>query len=162
MPKAIERRLLTKGVDCAEREAMLNLLLAADHVRQRFERICAPHGITQPQYNVLRILRGAHPDGHPRCEIIRRLIEHSPDVTRLVDRLERMGLVERTRGAEDRRLSLTRITQGGLDLLTKMEADVAANEAWFASLLPCGESEALSQLCERIYGPDLERANEGT
>lgn len=156
MAKAIGRRLKTNAIGPVETEAMVNLLMAADHVRQRFEKICAPHGITQPQYNVLRILRGVHPDGHPRCEIMRRLIEHAPDVTRLVDRLERQGLVVRDRSAKDRRLSLTRITPAGLALLEKMEPDVAAHQEWFASLLPGAESEALSALCERVYAGELE------
>src|SRR5689334_18026073 len=98
-------------------EAMLNLFVAVDHLRGKVGDVCGRFGITNGQYNVLRILRGAHPDGHPRCEIAKRMIEKAPDVTRLVDRLEAMGFVERARSKDDRRLSIARITPKGLQLL---------------------------------------------
>ena len=134
---------------------MLNLLVAADAVRLRMEKICEAHGITQAQYNVLRILRGVYPNGHPRCEIIQRLVEHAPDVTRLVDRMERNGLVERDRSSEDRRLSLTKITQKGLGLIEEMDGDMLDFHAWFGSRLARPRCLALSRLCEKLYGPDL-------
>src|SRR5215204_2537155 len=62
---------------------------------QRMNDVCRKHGVTHDQYNILRILRGVHPTGHPRCEITKRLISRAPDVTRLLDRLVRQGLVER-------------------------------------------------------------------
>lgn len=136
-------------------EAMLNLLIAADTVRLRMERICEAHGITQAQYNVLRILRGVHPNGHPRCEIIQRLVEHAPDVTRLVDRMEKHGLVERDRSSDDRRLSLTKITEKGLALIDQMDADVRGFHEWFGARLARPRCLALSRLCEKLYEADL-------
>lgn len=131
---------------------MLNLLVAADHMRGRMTSICDDFGITIGQYNVLRILRGVHPGGHPRCEIIRRMLERAPDVTRLVDRLESQDLAERVRSDEDRRLSITRITQKGLDLLTTMEPRVQELNAYFGERVSRRDCRELSRICEGIYG----------
>lgn len=155
MGKAILKRLKSSKIEPAEMEAMLNLLVAADAVRLRMEKLCAAYGITQAQYNVLRILRGVHPNGHPRREIIERLVEHAPDVTRLVDRMEKTGLVERDRSAEDRRLSLTRITPKGLALLDAMNPGVLEFQGWFGTRLSRPRCLALSRLCEQLYEADL-------
>lgn len=155
MGKAILRRLKSSRIESPEMEAMLNLLIAADAVRQRMERICEAHGVTQAQYNVLRILRGVHPKGHPRCEIIQRLVEHAPDVTRLVDRMEKGGLVERDRSTDDRRLSLTRITAKGLALIDEMDSNIHGFHDWFGSRLSRPRCLALSRLCEKLYEADL-------
>src|SRR3954447_10460904 len=111
---------------------MLNLFVAVDHLRGKAIEVCSRFGITHGQYNVLRILRGAHPDGHPRCEIAKRMIEKAPDVTRLVDRLEAMSLVERVRSDGDRRLSIARITPKGLQLLKDMDPEMKAVGTYFA------------------------------
>ena len=155
MGKAILKRLKSSRMESAEMEAMLNLLIAADAVRLRMEKLCERHGVTQAQYNVLRILRGVHPNGHPRCEIIDRLVEHAPDVTRLVDRMEKNGLVERDRSAADRRLSLTKITEKGLQLVATMEEDIKGFHGWFGSRLSRPRCLALSRLCEKVYEADL-------
>src|SRR5437868_14686048 len=99
-------------------------MVAANYVRVQSERVVNAHGITLPQYNVLRILRGAHPDGHPRYEIAARMLDRAPDVTRIIDRLSEKGLVARDRGAEDRRHSVTRITRDGLTLLETLDPEI--------------------------------------
>jgi DNA-binding MarR family transcriptional regulator len=135
-------------------EAFLNLLVAADAVRARLDRLCAEHGVTHGQYNVLRILRGVHPGGHPRCEIAARLIERAPDVTRLVDRLEAAGLVERSRSEEDRRVSLTRITRKGLELLEAMEPALDAFRRDFGERVSRQDARELTRICEGIYSEE--------
>lgn len=135
-------------------EAFLNLLVAADAVRTRLDRLCAEHGVTHGQYNVLRILRGVHPGGHPRCEIAARLIERAPDVTRLVDRLEAAGLVERSRSDEDRRVSLTRITRKGLELLEAMEPALDAFRRDFGERVSRQDARELTRICEGIYSEE--------
>jgi DNA-binding MarR family transcriptional regulator len=132
-------------------EAVLNLMVAADHVRGRLERACSDFGITPGQYNVLRILRGAHPAGHPRCEIAARLLEKAPDVTRLVDRLESQGLVSRDRSEEDRRLSVTRITRKGLELLERMEPAMEEANKYFKERVSRQDCRALTRICEGLY-----------
>ena len=130
---------------------MLNLIVAADYVCMRLERVCAEFGITRPQYNVLRILRGVHPGGHPRAEIAARLLASAPDVTRLVDRLQAQGLVERDRVEEDRRLSIARITKKGLRLLEQMQPHISEEHERFSRSVSRRECLELSRICETIY-----------
>lgn len=132
-------------------EAALNLLVAADYVRSQVESVCSEFGITHGQYNVLRILRGAGREGHPRCEISERMVERAPDVTRIIDRLEKQKLVVRERSSEDRRQSITRITEKGLELLEKMQPKLNRMANSFSEKLSLPEWIALSSLCEKIY-----------
>src|SRR5436305_2090219 len=93
-------------------EAIVALWVTADRVRRRFADIFAAHGeITMQQYNVLRILRGAGPDGLPTLTIVERMMERTPGITALLDRLEAKGLVGRDHGQEDRRQILRTITR---------------------------------------------------
>jgi DNA-binding MarR family transcriptional regulator len=94
---------------------------AADRLLQRLAASLKPSGLTPAQYNVLRILRGAGPAGLPCGEIGARLINHDPDVTRLLDRLEKRGLTGRLRGAEDRRVVVAHILPAGLSLLDELD-----------------------------------------
>jgi hypothetical protein len=76
-------------------EAFVALLRVAGQLQRDLDDACHEFGLTHDQYNVLRILRGVHPEGHPRFEIAARLVRRAPDVTRLIDRLERRGWVRR-------------------------------------------------------------------
>ena len=154
MGEALSRRIQQQRFDSPVVEAMLNLLVAADHVRARTTVICEDFGITPGQYNVLRILRGAHPDGHSRCEIARRMLERAPDVTRLVDRLEQQQLVERDRSERDRRLSITRITAKGQELLAAMEPRMQALHAYIGERVSRRDCRELSRICEGLYGEE--------
>jgi DNA-binding MarR family transcriptional regulator len=111
-----------------EQEATLNLLRTHDHVQQAFARLFHEHGLSDPQYNVLRILRGARGEGDgeglPCLEVAARMVTRMPDITRLVDRLEEAGLAERSRTAADRRKVLVRITPAGLALLARLDRPV--------------------------------------
>jgi len=82
------------------------------------------HGLTLPAYNVLRILRGVHPASLRCGEVAARMVNRLPDITRLLDRLERSGHVARQRGKEDRRVVETRITPRGLDTLARLDEPV--------------------------------------
>jgi DNA-binding MarR family transcriptional regulator len=154
MGEALKKRLKQERFDSPAQEAMLNLIVAAAHVRDRVDRALAAHGITNGQYNVLRILRGAHPGGYPRCDIAVRMLERAPDVTRLIDRLEAQGLVERDRSPEDRRLSVTRITPAGLELLGRLDPDVGAVAEYFAERVAPRDRRELSRICEGIYADE--------
>jgi len=105
-------------------EGTLGLLRTADVVRRTVAAVVEPQGISLQQYNVLRILRGAGPEGLPTLEIADRMIENSPGITRLLDRLEARKLVTRLRCAKDRRRVLCTITSEGLRLLSKLDAPV--------------------------------------
>jgi DNA-binding MarR family transcriptional regulator len=148
----LKRRIRQSRFDGPAQEAMLNLLVAAGFVRQLVDDACAAADITSGQYNALRILRGAHPKGYPRGEIAARMVERAPDVTRLIDRLEKRGLVDRVRVPEDRRLSVTRITKAGLDLLKRVDPHVHEIQRQFASRVAVRDLRELSRICEQIYG----------
>lgn len=110
-----------------QEEAMLNIVRTNAVVMDDFEQVLKPYGITGTQYNVLRILRGSEPDGLCRNELRDRMLTRMPDVTRLLDRMEEAGLVERRRGDEDRRLVSTRITRHASKLLASLDGVVLAN-----------------------------------
>lgn len=106
-------------------EAFLNVARTEAVLRDGVERVLAPHGLSLAQYNVLRILRGAAPEGLCRNEIRDRLITRMPDVSRLLDRLEAVGLVSRIRSTDDRRLVNTTLTERGRALVDELDDAVA-------------------------------------
>lgn len=152
MGEALKKRINQQHFDSPSVEAMFNLLIAADYMAQMADEICAEFGISRAQFNVLRILKGVHPDGHSRCEILKRMLERAPDVTRLVDRLEAQGLAVRDRCKEDRRLSITRISQAGIDLLEKMSPHMKQMGDHFAERVSRRDCRELSRICEGLYG----------
>lgn len=107
-------------------EAVVALIRTADLARRVMSGLVEPLGITLQQYNVLRILRGAGEEGLPTLDIAERMIEQTPGITRLVDRLEAKGLVGRKRCPTDRRQVFCRITPDGLALLARLDAPAAA------------------------------------
>lgn len=131
-------------------EAMLGLLRTSDMVRRRIQEIVEPAGITLQQYNVLRILRGAGEKGLPTLAIARRMLEQTPGITRLIDRLEAKGWVDRERQTEDRRLVFCRITRAGLDLLAGLDAPVQEADTTLLGMLEEHERRALIALLDRI------------
>ena len=150
MGAALQERLKMRPVDDPVIEGMLNLLVTGAALNQLAEMEFGRFGLTSSAYNVLRILRGS-PDGLPRGEIAERMVNPSPDVTRLIDRLARRGLVRRHRVTTDRRLSLARITPKGLALLAEAEPANRAQRAALGRRLSSAEWRQLSALLERIY-----------
>lgn len=126
MIKQIESRRRDKNLSQppSAQLAYVTLLSTADGVRNSFETVCAPFDITSQQYNVLRILRGAEPEGLPTLTIAERMIERTPGITRMVDRLEAKGLVSREVRPHDRRCVYCRITKKGLSLLKLLDEPV--------------------------------------
>lgn len=106
-------------------EAFLNVARTHAVLTDGLDRVLGPHGLSITQYNILRMLRGAGPDGLCRNEIGRRLITRMPDVTRLLDRMEAARLVARLRSTEDRRLVNTTLTAKGRQLVDKLDGEVA-------------------------------------
>src|SRR2546427_8421458 len=98
-----------------EQEAYLSLLRTADALQSRVEAKLKEFGLTGTQYNALRILRGSGPDGIPCSDLAERMITRDPDVTRLLDRLQKRGLVERSRGKQDRRVIYGKINAARRD-----------------------------------------------
>lgn len=133
-----------------EQQAVLGLLRTADAIKRSLAHVIEPHGITPQQYNVLRILRGAAPEGLPTLTIGERMVEQTPGVTRLIDRLERKGLVARIPCPKDRRRVFCQITPKGLDLLAELDEPVNRWDAQTVSILPASEVESLIKLLDRV------------
>jgi DNA-binding MarR family transcriptional regulator len=155
MGEIIKKRLKQKKFKSVEEEAILNLFIASNYLRSKVDTLCGHFDITIAQFNVLRILKGAYPNGYPRGEIINRMVEPSPDVTRLIDRLIKEGLVERFNSKEDRRLSLARVTKKGINLLKKINPEVDKFISDYSSALTKKEKETLSFLCEQLYANEI-------
>ena len=119
-------------------EGVVALMRTADVLRRRFSEVLEPFGITFPQYNVLRILRGTR-QGLPTLEVSNRLIEHAPGITRMMDRLEVKGWVRRTRSSDDRRQVICHLTRKGEKLLDRI--DPVMDRADDAALATLGESD---------------------
>jgi len=111
----------TKPFVTPESEAAVSISRTAALVEHTIGEMLRVHRVTQTQYNVLRILRGAGPAGMCRNDVRDRLVARVPDATRLLDRMAEMGLVTRDRDTPDRRVVSTRITQRGLDLLERID-----------------------------------------
>jgi len=112
-------------VGCPEEAAFLDLLRTTDMLSRRLVPVLKTEDLSATQYNVLRILRGA-PEGLACGEIAGRMITRDPDVTRLLDRLEKRGLISRDRETKDRRTVMARITPEGLTLLSRLDEPVQA------------------------------------
>src|SRR3954466_4564355 len=131
----------TKPFASLEVEAFLNLVRTADQLARDLAALLKPSDLTSAQYTVLRILRGAGADGLPCGEIGARMVTYDPDITRLLDRLERRGLVMRARGHEDRRVVIVRITPAGTALLGKTDLDAKLLAAHRRQLGHLGQDE---------------------
>jgi DNA-binding MarR family transcriptional regulator len=112
--------------DLAEEEALLNVVRTSAALTIAFEREFRMHDLTDASYNVLRILRGSGPGGKLCSQVGRELVAQGPDVTRLIDRLERKGLCERRRSTTDRRAIWVVITPAGLELVNGLDQPVRA------------------------------------
>ena len=129
---------------------MLNILRTSDVMTQLLTDVLKPSGLSPTQYNVLRILRGAAGKGVCCREIGERLITRDPDVTRLIDRLEKRNLLVRTREKEDRRFVTIQLTSGGLALVNQLDEPI---EKWNRKLMQnisSRDTKVLIDLLERL------------
>jgi DNA-binding MarR family transcriptional regulator len=141
----VETRKGKRRVGSPEEAAFLDLLRTTDMLSRGLVRILKAVDVSATQYNVLRILRGS-PAGLPCGEIGNRMITRDPDVTRLLDRLERRGLISRCRETEDRRTVMARITPDGLKLLARLDAPVQATHRQQLGHLGTKRLRALTEL----------------
>jgi DNA-binding MarR family transcriptional regulator len=123
MKEAIDFGKMERRSSSREEQAFLELLRTTDLLSRGLARILKAEDLSSTQYNVLRILRGA-PEGLPCGEIANRMITRDPDVTRLLDRLEKRGLISRNREERDRRTVLARPTPAGLKLLAGLDEPI--------------------------------------
>jgi DNA-binding MarR family transcriptional regulator len=134
----------------AAQEAMFNVMVTSSWLFGEMAGAMAPYDVTPAQYNVLRILRGSHPTTLTCSAIGERLLDRTPDVTRLLNRLEQRDLIRRERAGYDRRVVEVAITRKGLDLLARMQDDVQAATARLTGHLSDDEHRLLSDLLERL------------
>jgi DNA-binding MarR family transcriptional regulator len=134
--------------DCPEQEAALNISRTADRLQIQFTRLFREYGVTGPQYNVLRILRG---EGKPLpiLEIASRTVAVVPGITGLIDRLEREGFVERVRCSEDRRVIYVALTDNGSAVLARLDEPLLALHRKLMGHMTAAELKELSRLLEK-------------
>jgi DNA-binding MarR family transcriptional regulator len=152
----MSRRSVSHSVLPLEDTVFISLQKTADFLGIEAEQLFKPHGLTGTQYNVLRILRGAEPDGLPCRAIGERMISHDPDMTRLLDRMEKRGLISRARQTDDRRVIKTRISSAGLVLLKSLDQPVRELHKRQFHHLPAARLKTLGRLLEevRARGPE--------
>lgn len=154
MSELLGRRLLQTRFEGPHHEALLAIMLANANIEAMLDEAFEGTGLTQPQYNVLRILNGIYPNAHPRGEIARRMVRRAPDLTRMLDRLVRMGLVEREKGEQDHRQSLARITPKGRKTLEELHPKVMHVNQLLSARMPTDEARTLADLLEKVYASD--------
>jgi DNA-binding MarR family transcriptional regulator len=139
----------TKSFASLHAEAFLNVVRTSAQMQHALHLQLKPYGITETQYNSLRILRGAGSSGLTCAAIAERLVSQDPDITRLVERLQRQGLVRRERGEKDRRVVLTKITAEGLNRLKEIDPVVNSTVNALLSHLSPSQLKTIINLLER-------------
>ena len=133
-----------------EDQIFVAILKTADGLSQQAEQLIKSAGLTMAQYNVLRILRGAEPEGLLCRGISDRMISRDPDITRLLDRMETHGWITRQREKEDRRVVKTRITEEGLAVLKKLDQPVRELHKGQFSHMSASQLKMLAKLLEEV------------
>jgi DNA-binding MarR family transcriptional regulator len=139
--------------DSLEQEAYLNLWRSYDRLRAIDGALFRSHRITAQQYNVLRILKEVEPEAIPTLELARRLISKAPDITRMLDQLEKLGLILRNRMSTNRRIVQIGISAKGSDLLVELEAPVRECNKRQLGHLEADELRRLIYLLKRAREP---------
>jgi len=140
-----------------EAEVFLNVLRTSATLVGGLVEVLRPFDLTQPQYNVLRILRGAGVDGLLRGEVGERMVARVPDVTRLLDRMEALGQITRERGVDDRRIVRVRISAEGLRIVNALDEPVHAMHAQQLGHLSAEELAMLNALLAKARTPEAPR-----
>lgn len=156
----MSRRIPSPPPQPFEAHVFVSLLKTADFLSLEAEQLVKPHGLTGTQYNVLRILRGSEPEGLPCSAIGERMISHDPDMTRLLDRMEKRGLISRERQTDDRRVVKTRITPAGLALLKGLDQPVRELHKRQFRHMPAARLKTLAQLLEDVRACGQEHSHQ--
>lgn len=150
VPTIREEIKQSKPFRTKSQEAYVALVRTADDSKRLAGAILESSGVTLQQYNVLRILRGAGDAGLPTLAVAERMLERTPGVTRLIDRMERKGWVTRERCTEDRRRVWCRISEPGLSLLESLDRPIDDLDKAIGRALDDSELETLLGLLDRI------------
>ena len=149
MKSSIQPHHSRRKVSCPEEVAFLDLLRTCDLLSRAPAQVLKAEDLSSTQYNVLRILRGT-PEGLTCGEISSRMITRDPDITRLLDRLEKRGLISRSREAKDRRVVMTRITAEGLTLLGRLDDPVQETQRRQLGHMGKDKLRALAELLSAV------------
>lgn len=145
----LEDEIKVKQFRNTRHKLTVNLIYTYNWMLARQQRVFRAHGLTAQQYNVLRILRGQHPEPCTIQLLKNRMLDKQPDVSRLIDRLTKKGLVRREVCKEDRRKMDVVIAEKGLELLSKMDVEVNAFEDIFGELTDA-EVDAVNDSLDRM------------
>lgn len=149
-----EKELMqTKPFSSAEEAVMLSIMVTAEQLKARSAEVFKTRDLTHPQYNVLRILRGAGKDGRSCREIGERMINRDSDITRMLDRLEKQELITRERQTDDRRVVMAYITKKGLSLLSDLDRPVNESNKELLGHMSQKELETLGRLLKKARNP---------
>lgn len=151
----MDRVWLFDTQETSERELYLLLQHVAGAFVQELAVVLRPAGITPEQYHVLKVLRDSGPAGLPCNAIAERSVNGDPDVTRMLDRLEKQGWARRARGTTDRRVVMAHITNDGLRLLEELEEPVSALHAGQLEALDARQQPVLRELLQKLAGSRL-------
>lgn len=147
----IEEEIKQSKFKSPQQKAVLNLLYTANYLQNKQRELFEPFGITGQQYNILRILRGQHPNSASAVEIKSRMLDKNSDVSRLLDRLIAKTLVRKSQCPNDKRATDIIITEAGLDLLNELDSAIHNMEKKIL-LLSTEESNQLNELLDRSRG----------
>jgi DNA-binding MarR family transcriptional regulator len=139
--------------DSVEQEVFLNLWRTYDRLRALEDELFARYDLTPQQYNALRLLSGQHPEKIRTLDLAARLVSRAPDITRLLDKLEQRGLIERDRPADNRRTVFIGITNAGRALLRELREPIRQCHARQLGHLPQRELKALTTLLRAAREP---------
>ena len=154
MPRLRDELRQNKPFQIPEEEVFVALQRTADQLMRPMESLLKKYGLSPTQYNALRILRGAGETGLACNEIAERMITRDPDITRLMARLQRMGLIKRDRSHADRRMVITRITAKGRELTAQLDRPVRETGRRLIGKLGPKKLRSLLRLLDEVRGPE--------
>ena len=144
-----------RALSAPQHTVFIAILKTADALAQEAEQLLKSRGLTGTQFNVLRILRGAGPGGLPCTGIGDRMISHDPDMTRLLDRMEKRGLISRERQSDDRRVVKARITREGLEILKPLDQPVRDLHRRQFQHMRAAQLKMLAEILEEVRSREL-------
>ncbi|KAA3611161.1 MAG: MarR family transcriptional regulator [Calditrichaeota bacterium] len=146
----VRERLKQSKFDSLSHEAVLSILLASNKIKEMHNAACEKNAISYQHFNILRILKGVYPNGHPRCEISARMMDRSPDITRLISKLVKKKLVVRSKSTDDMRQSVAIITQKGINLLEEINSEYQLIGQQLETVLGEDDLKKIISICDRI------------
>jgi len=150
--KSLQEEIQQRKWQNDQQLALVNVLFTYHWLKDRMSEALKPYKITMQQYNVLRILRGSHPKGMAAARIRERLLDKTSDVSRLLDRLEKLNFVERQNSPEDKRVTEIFLTLRGLEILGQIRSVDKLHKEYLPKVLSDEDAQLLSALLDKMRG----------